>query len=169
MHRRAPVQEPHPKRFTRRVVKKVQIVAPEPAFDSEEERQFIAPMGRTKTRQMEAAGGGGGGPVGAGAGGQLVAPYGHLAVRKLVPVMPRRPPTRLQQLQNELAAAKAVLHEANERTAESFIAACIARNGAAYNKHMDQHAVHQAESIRLHNIVTNLEDAVFIEELTGGH
>lgn len=162
MHR---LQDPTPrtKRFTRRVVKKVHFTAdPEPVFDHEEE-QFVAPMSRTKTRQMEAAGGGGGGPVGAGAGGQYQAP---LTVRKLTPYVPPRPPTRLQQLQNDLAAAKVVLHEANERAAESFIAACIARNGNLYNKHMDQHAVHQAESIRLHNVVNDLEDAVFIEELT---
>jgi hypothetical protein len=147
-------------------VKKVQIVDPEPAFDPEEEEQFMEPMRRTKTRQMEAAGGGGGGPVGAGAGGQFVAPYGHLAVRKLTPYVPPRPLTHLEKLQKELMAAKAVLHEVNERASESFIAACIARNGNDYNKHMDQHAIHQTESIRLHNIVNDLEDAVFIEELT---
>ena len=96
MYRRIPVQEPTPRtqRFTRRVVKKVQVIDPEPVFDHEEEQEFVAPTGRTKTRQMEAAGGGGGGPVGAGAGGQYEAPYGFLAVRKFKPYVPPSPPTR---------------------------------------------------------------------------
>jgi hypothetical protein len=165
MQRRVSIQEPEfkPRRFTRRIVKKMQ-PEPEPEQTIEQDEDFFdttAHLGRSKTMvirsEVEVAG--------AGAGGQLEAPYGYLAVRKMTPVNPVPPPTLEMKLRGEQQILKAALEHANALAGKTFGAASVAKTGAEYNELMDKYAIYQTEVLRLHDLATDLEDRLFRAEL----
>ena len=139
MHRRAPAPAPT---FTRRVVRKQTVL----------NQEFIP----------AAAGGGGGGPTtpncGAG-GGDRPRPRSWSK-----PIVLARPPP-VDPLMNRLAATKAALEAAQEKARPIFLAAITAKNYIDYNRFMDEHVVANADVMRLHNIISDLETQAMMRDI----